>query len=41
MKYDKIIKDLMTIARGELILENMVKNIKDFWNKYELELVRY
>lgn len=41
MKYDKIIKDLLTVARGEMILENMIKTIKDFWNKYELELVRY
>ena len=29
------------MARGELILENMLKTIKEFWNSYELELVRY
>jgi dynein heavy chain 1 len=28
-------------ARGELILEEFIRTIKDCWAKYELELIRY
>ena len=41
LKYDAVIKDIMSGARGELILENMLRTIKDYWNTHELELVRY
>lgn len=41
LKFDTQIKEVLNVARGELILENMLKTIKEFWNSYELELVRY
>ncbi len=41
IKHDKEVKEVMNQARGELILENFLHNIKDTWSKYELELIRY
>jgi len=41
LKNDKIVKDILNQARGELILEEFLRNIKDTWSKYELELVKY
>ncbi len=41
LRYENHIKDVMTVARGELVLEEMLRNIKEFWNKFELDLVRY
>lgn len=41
LKYENHIRDVMTVARGELVLEEMLRNIKEYWNKFELDLVRY
>ena len=41
MKNDKAVKDIMNQARGELILEDFLNNIKEVWAKYELELIKY
>jgi len=40
-KNAKLVADIMNEARGELILEEFLRNIKDCWSNYELELVRY
>ena len=41
IKYEKIIEDVLTVARGELVVEEMLRIIKEFWTSFELELVRY
>lgn len=41
LKHDKEVKEVMSQARGELILEDFLRNIKETWGKYELELIRY
>jgi dynein heavy chain 1 len=40
-KNEKCVKDILNQARGELILEEFLRNIKDCWAKYELELIKY
>jgi dynein heavy chain 1, cytosolic len=39
--HKKIVDDVLTQARGELILEEFLRSIKECWAKYELELVKY
>lgn len=41
IKNNKIVAEVLNEARGELILEEFIRSIKDCWAKYELELVRY
>lgn len=41
MKNNKVVNEIMAEARGELILEDFIRSIKDCWAKYELELIRY
>ena len=41
IKNDKDEKELLNQARGELILEEFLRNIKECWSKYELELIKY
>lgn len=31
----------MAIARGELVLEEMIRVVKDYWGAFELEMVKY
>ena len=35
------INEILTVARGELVLEGMIKTIKEFWSSFEFELARY
>lgn len=39
--YENYAREVMTVARGELVLENMVLQVKEYWNVFELELVKY
>lgn len=41
MRYEVVVRDIMTIARGELVLEEMIRAVKEYWNTFELELVKY
>jgi len=41
IKNNKIVVEILSEARGELILEEFLRNSKDTWSKYELELIRY
>jgi len=41
VKNSKIVGETLSEARGELILEEFIRSIKDCWAKYELELIRY
>ena len=40
-KYHKIIDALLEQAGGEFVLEDMLRKIKEHWQAYELDLVRY
>ena len=40
-KKNKKLYEIINQATGELVLENYIKKSKDFWEEYELELVRY
>ena len=39
--YEKIIMEIVNAAQGELVLDNMIKKIKDFWNNEEFILSKY
>ncbi|MCQ2815661.1 MAG: AAA family ATPase [archaeon] len=41
LKYGKKLQDILDQATGELVLENFIKNSKESWGNYELEMVRY
>jgi dynein heavy chain 1 len=41
VKNNKAVAEILSEARGELILEEFLRSIKDCWAKYELELIRY
>lgn len=41
LKCEKVVNDVLAQARGELILEEFLRNIKECWAKYELELIKY
>jgi dynein heavy chain 1 len=36
-----VVRDIMTVARGELVLEEMIRTVKEYWDAFELELVKY
>ena len=41
IKNNKVLNEVLSEARGEMILEEFIRSIKDCWAKYELDLVRY
>lgn len=41
MRYENLIKDILTVARGEMVLEEMIRQVKEYWNSFELELAKY
>jgi dynein heavy chain 1 len=41
MKHAKVVAEVLNEARGELVLEEFLRGIKDLWGKYELELTWY
>lgn len=40
-KNEKVVNEILAQARGELILEEFLRGIKEVWAKYELELIKY
>jgi len=40
-KHEKNLRDVMNAAAGELVLESFLKNSKEFWGTYELEMAKY
>ncbi len=40
-KNERNLNEIIRNAEGEMILENLFKNSKEFWLTYELEMVRY
>lgn len=41
IKNDAIVKEVMSQARGELILEEFLRTIKEYWSGFDLDLVMY
>ncbi|CAH3116472.1 unnamed protein product [Pocillopora meandrina] len=40
-KNEGIVKDVILVAQGEMALEEFLKQVRDVWQSYELELVNY
>jgi dynein heavy chain 1 len=40
-KYQKVIDTLLGQAAGEFVLEDMIRKIKEYWQNFDLDLVRY
>ena len=40
-KHESIVKDIILIAQGEMALEEFLKQVKETWNTYELDLINY
>ena len=40
-KNEVIIKDVIQVAQGEMALEEFLKQVKETWQTYELDLVNY
>ncbi len=41
LKNEAIIKDVILVAQGEMALEEFLKQVKETWQTYELEMVNY
>jgi dynein heavy chain 1 len=41
VRQEKIVEEVLAVARGELVLEEMLRTIKECWAAFELELVPY
>ena len=40
-KNESIVRDIINIAQGEMALEEFLKQVKEAWQQYELELINY
>ncbi|KAK5965130.1 hypothetical protein GCK32_004027, partial [Trichostrongylus colubriformis] len=40
-RHENAIKQILLVAQGELALEEFLKQMKDFWQSYDVELVNY
>ncbi|KAJ3135949.1 hypothetical protein HK100_002228 [Physocladia obscura] len=40
-KHERAIKDIVIDAQGEMALEEFLKQVREVWNSYEIELVNY
>jgi len=41
LRFEKPINDILALAQGESVLEDMITEIRIYWNEFELDLVRY
>jgi dynein heavy chain 1 len=41
VRNEAVIKDILTVAQGEMALEEFLKQVRETWQFYELELVNY
>lgn len=41
IKNEKTVNEVLMTARGELILEEFLRKVREYWNGFELELVKY
>lgn len=40
-RFEGVIKDVILVAQGELALEEFLKQVREAWQNYELELINY
>lgn len=40
-KNEIIVKDIIQVAQGEMALEEFLKQVREFWQTYQLELINY
>ena len=40
-RHEAVIKDVILVAQGEMALEEFLKQVREAWQAYELELVNY
>ncbi|KAL0969613.1 hypothetical protein UPYG_G00229830 [Umbra pygmaea] len=40
-KNEMVVKDVLLVAQGEMALEEFLKQIREVWNAYELDLINY
>ena len=40
-KHESIVKDIILIAQGKMALEEFLKQVKETWNTYKLDLINY
>ena len=41
LKNEPVIRDVLSVAQGEMALEEFLKQVKETWQFYELDLVNY
>ncbi|VDN07087.1 unnamed protein product [Thelazia callipaeda] len=41
LRYDSAIKEVLLVAQGELALEEFLKQVREFWQSFEIDLVNY
>ena len=41
VKNEKVVNEVLQTARGELILEDFLRKVREYWNEFELEMVKY
>lgn len=41
LKNESIVKDIISIAQGEMALEEFLKQVRESWQNYELDLINY
>lgn len=41
MKNEAIVRDIISVAQGEMALEEFLKQVSEIWRSYELELISY
>ncbi len=41
LRHEGTIKDIILVAQGEMALEEFLKQVKETWNTYELDLINY
>lgn len=41
MKNEAIVKDIILVAQGEMALEEFLKQVRESWQNYELDLINY
>ena len=41
VRYEPIFKDVLTVAQGEMALEQYLNQVKEAWQNYEVDLINY
>jgi dynein heavy chain 1 len=41
LRYEKAVNEVLTLAQGEGVLEDMLNEIKSYWQGFELDIVQY